>query len=226
MSLKIVLLLLLISGTSAKLFGQQDTSGLVESFSDSTNIGRKKLNKIELRRFHLHERDSAVVRFYRKIGKGWQMTNEYWSGKDDFLDCNPEISDFDADGLKDFTFVSARAARGANEVRTLFVYDKTADTLICVQNSEEFPNLHYNYYLHCIDAMVFTGSVTSVFLRLDHNQLRMFASVEAGGEWLEVSEYDKDGNKKMLSRKKHNIGDTFIRYKSYRPLLPYKADFK
>ncbi len=51
-----------------------------------------------------------------------------------------QLEDFNNDGIKDMTYVSAVAARGANEVRRLFIYDKKRDELVYIKNSEDYPN--------------------------------------------------------------------------------------
>ncbi|MEO3402965.1 hypothetical protein AAFN85_03625 [Mucilaginibacter sp. CAU 1740] len=116
-----------------------------ESFTDSLNIGRKGLNKVRLEQFR-KEPDSTyvVIRFFSKHGDKWILKNEFHLPKDGITGPDPLISDFNNDGLKDFTFISAIAARGGNEIRTLFIYDKKNDDLVLIKNSDTFPNLSYN----------------------------------------------------------------------------------
>ena len=66
----------------------------------------------------------------------------------------PNISDFNNDNFKDITFISGSAARGANEVRRLFIYDNQNRELISIVNSQNYPNMQYNKELNCIDAFI------------------------------------------------------------------------
>jgi hypothetical protein len=53
------------------------------------------------------------------------------------------LADFNNDGFKDVTYMSAEAARGANEIRRLFMYNREKDQLVYIKNSDQYPNLEY-----------------------------------------------------------------------------------
>ena len=189
---------------------------LVEVFSDSLQVGRKKLNKFELRRYASGDSNYVVIRFSSKITDKWVVRNEFHFSKDPVADCDPNVSDFNNDGLNDITYVSAVAARGANEVRTLFIYNRKKDNLIYVKNSDQFPNMLYNEELNCIDAFLVSGCKTTVFLKLEADSLRQVASVDQCDS-ITVKTYDKRGLEKTILKKEANQGDG-IRYKNYNPL--------
>ena len=139
------------------------------------------------------------------------------------MDANPEIEDFNNDGLKDITFVSNTAARGANEMRTLLIYDRVNDVLIWVKNSEEFPNLAYNKTLKCIDSWMFHGATTTVFLKLEGDMLKEFAWVDTGSE-LVVSVNNRHGYRREILREKMQLDDIYTRYETFRPPRPYGVE--
>ncbi|WP_162996581.1 hypothetical protein [Mucilaginibacter celer] len=192
---------------------------LLESFTDSLNIGRKGRNKFELNRYTITDSNYVIIRFSAKQNNKWIIKNEFHFPKDGFADCDPQISDFNKDGLNDITYVSAVAARGANEIRTLLIYNKKTDALVYIKNSANFPNMLYNQELNCIDALLVSGCNTTVFLKLEADSLRQFAGVDQCDS-LVVSVYDKTGNRKVIS-KKPTDRDNFSRFKNYRPLKEY-----
>ncbi len=136
-----------------------DTAELAEFFVDSLNIGRPTYNKLEHSYYRTTDSFYVVINFYSKKGNKWVLKNHYELLKDGVLACDVNISDYTNDGFNDITYVSVIAARGANEVRTLLVYDKKTDRLVHIKNSDSYPNLQYNKKLNCIDAFLVYGGV-------------------------------------------------------------------
>jgi len=114
----------------------------------------------------------------------------------------PKFEDFNNDGLNDLTFISGTAARGANEIRTLLIYEKKSDELLHIKNSADYPNLAYNSRLDCIDAWSFYGGTATVFLRLKGDMLEEFASVEDFPPNRTVTVRDRNGREKVIRRDK------------------------
>ena len=195
---------------------------LIESFSDDSNVGVPKKNKIEVFNFKKANGSIAQIKFYSLAeNKEWKLKQTFEYEKDDFSGgCDPKIEDFNNDGLKDMTYVSASAARGANEIRKLFIYDKKKDELVYIKNSEEYPNLAYNKKLDCIDAMAFYGGTATEFLKLEGDMLRVFATVETVGNERKVYLINKSGKQKLLRTEKVNADDEFTRYSTFNPPRP------
>ncbi len=196
---------------------------LVEFFSDDSKIGLPNQNKVELSEFEKSEGYLIEIKFYSLAkNKEWILKQTFEFENYDYLNCDPELKDFNNDGLKDLTYISALAGRGANELRRLFIYDKKKDELINIKNSEEYPNMLYNKDLDCIDAWRFYGDATSTdFLRIEGDSLKPFASVETIGIDRKVYLIDKNGKEKLL-RKDKVEENGFDRYKNFNPLEPYK----
>lgn len=196
---------------------------ILETFVDSLNIGEKGKNKVELIKHRVFDDTYVIVKFYRKatVPNRWYNANTY------IVQCNamqgllPNITDFNNDNFNDITFISAQAARGANEVRRLFVYDDYERALISIVNSEDYPNMRYNKELNCIDAFLFHGGTSTVFARIKGDSLKEFASVHNDSHRT-VYEVDKFGKDKLLRRDKINPEDVYIRYINYKPLKAYK----
>lgn len=197
-----------------------DTVGLEERFVDSLHIGRRHHNKVEVSQSLEDDGIYVVIQFYAKAGTRWSLKQQIRFRKGGDIDCEPHISDFNHDGYKDLTCISMEAARGANEVRRLYIYSKEKDRLVYMKNSEKYPNMQYNPYLNCIDAWLVYGGCCTVFLRVSGDRLREFASVEIYDGLLTVSENDKYGNEKVIRRMKIDKGD-MARFKCYKPLIPY-----
>lgn len=197
----------------------KDIVQLEEVFIDSLNIGRKNFNKVEVSKYRTSDSNYVDIKFYTKKNGRWMFNQKLHFLKDGISGCNTKLSDFDNDGYSDMTIVSSTAARGANEVRRLFIYNMSSDKLIEMKNSEKYPNLLYNKELNCIDAfLVYAGSST-VFLKINGDSLKEFASVEAYNG-LTVKEFDRNGKEKILFQDTTNKVN-YIRFKTYKPLKKY-----
>ncbi|MBK7393456.1 MAG: hypothetical protein IPI64_09165 [Chloracidobacterium sp.] len=196
---------------------RSESPELIESFSDDKRVGVPRKNKIEINRYARSEDNLTVIKFYT-LGddRQWLLKQTLEFDKNYGPGFKPKIEDFNNDGLKDVSFVSNVAARLANEVRRLLIYDKRSDKLVDILNSEEYPNLGYNKRLNCIDSFMITGSSMTVFLKLDGDMLKEFASVSTGLERV-VSVIDKDGQERIVSRKKMREDDIYTRYVTFDP---------
>lgn len=196
---------------------------ILEIFIDSLSIGEKGSCKIEIIKHRVLDENYFIVKFYTRNPKQWYLQNTYLYPCFAQMDLEPNISDFNNDGLNDITFNSGIAARGANEVRRLFVYDKQTKELISIVNAEQFPNLQYNAELNCIDAWLFHGGTTTVFARIEKDSLKEFASVDLDN-YITVYEVNKFGQNKLIRRDtitSFRNRDAFVRYKNYKPLKEY-----
>jgi hypothetical protein len=194
---------------------------LLEYAADSTHIGQRGKNKVELSFYENADSAYVVIHFYSKSNKSqWILKQEFLFERGIVPDeCDMQINDFNNDGLNDMTFVSMTAARGANNVRKLFIYDKHADTLICMKNSEDYCNILYNSQLNCITDFLFYGCNSTEFLHIQGDSLKLFASVELCGDGtLTVSEYDKFDNQTIIKEEINNKFEQYTRFANYKPL--------
>ena len=196
-----------------------DNVQLEEVFVDSTTVGRKKLNKVEVFKYKATDSNYVDIKFYTREAGHWKPIQTIHFLKDGVIGCDTNLSDFNNDGLNDMTIVSAVAARGANEVRRLFIYDKATDRLIEMKNSENYPNMLYNKDLNCIDAFLVYGGSSTVFLKISGDSLKEFASIEAM-DGITVREFDKYGKGKIIFQDTTNKAG-YIRFKAYKPLKEY-----
>lgn len=198
----------------------KDTARLEEYFTDSLQVGKKGHNKIQVAQYSTADSNYVIVNFFSRQGDKWILKNAFRFEKYGVVGCDPQLSDFNNDGYKDMTYISNEAARGANEVRRLFIYDKKSDQLISLKNSESYPNMEYNKKLNCIDAFALHGGCTTIFLKIAGDSLIRLASVDLSPEGLTITEYDKNGKGKVI------LSDTtttlitagFMRYSNYKPL--------
>lgn len=206
---------------------KSDEPKLVESFSDDEKIGNPRKNKIEITNLKKAEgnfknSNIALIKFYSlDSNKEWKLQQTFEFEKDDITDIDPVLEDFNNDGYKDITYVSDVAARGANEVRKLFIYDKMKDELVLIKNSENYPNMLYNKQLNCIDAWLFHGGTSTVFLKIDGNMLKEFASVHTDSHRT-IYVIDENGQQKLLKKEEINEDEIYQRYKNYNPPEIYK----
>ena len=108
---------------------------IIDTFVDSSNIGTKGKCKVELTKFRVYDDIYVIIKFYIK-GRNtikdpetWMVQNNYCYETTALMGFEPNISDFNNDDFNDLTFISGTAARGANEVRRLFVYESQKQEL-------------------------------------------------------------------------------------------------
>jgi hypothetical protein len=191
---------------------------LEESFKDSTKIGLKGEYKIDLKKFRSSDSVYVEIKLYKKQKSKWTIIQSLEFVKDGILSCDPEIKDFNNDGLNDFTFQSSIAGRGANIIRKLFVFEKESGKLKFIKNSENFPNIRYNIELDCIDAFRVYGGAQTAFAKIEKDTLREFANVEIYDDTIQIKIIDKSGKEKLLKNEKYE-GGYFHRFKNYKPLI-------
>ena len=198
---------------------------ILETYSNQSKVGRRGKNKIEIDivkrgEFRTYHPDNlAVIRFYSKDqNQVWKLRQTLEIPDDSLAEADPQFQDFNGDGLKDVTFISGTAARGANEMRTLLIYDKRSDKLIHIENSAEFPNLEYSRKLNCITAWRFYGGTATDFARIVGNRLVTFATVEDFDGYRTVTLTDRKGRERVIQRDKLADENAFTRYTNYRPV--------
>ncbi|UPQ75139.1 XAC2610-related protein [Chryseobacterium nepalense] len=208
-----------------------DSYILEEKFVDNVHIGRQSKSKVEVKKFtNLKTRDTFVLVVFYDLKKSWvetkdgyfhhwEQTHCYYFDKDGLTGINAEISDFNNDGFKDFTFQSGIAARGGNVIKTLFIYNPESKNFTLIKNSDSFPNLSYNSTLNCINSLILTGSTTTSFLRIKGDSLDEFARVDVSDKIL-VEEKDSSGKFRIIEEKifTGNDEDFYRTYKNYKPL--------
>ncbi len=190
---------------------------IIESFVDSLNIGEKGKSKVEIIKRFVSDSVCVSIKFYTKETKNWILQNTYFYEGQISYGIEPEIMDFNNDKFNDFTYRSATAARSANEVRRLFIYDNENKKLISIHNSQGYPNMQYNKELNCIDAFLVYGGTSTVFTRIVADSLREFASISSSFGNRIVHEIDTFGNSKIIQ--KDTIIDfegVYVRYKNYK----------
>ncbi len=189
---------------------------ILEVFTDSTTIGVKGQCKIEVVKHRIYEDAYLLIKFYTRSYGRWYLKDTYMYESTYLQGLEPDISDYNNDGLNDITIISATAARGANEVRRLFIYDKAYERLISITNSEAFPNMQYNPELDCIDAFLVHGTSTTVFAHIAGDSLQTFAQVDNTADSVFVSTISKNGKEKLIYK---GTGDgPYTRYSNFRPL--------
>lgn len=197
------------------------TDDNILTFTDSLRIGEKCRNKLVIK--HILEEDSCYVDifFYEKADNVWLQLQKFNFDAPSIIDIsNTIVQDYNNDGFGDFTYHSAMAARGANEVRKLFVYSPETKRLVYIHNSEHYPNMEYNEQLDCIDAFAVYGGTTTSFLKIKGDSLQQFAKIDLWGNQRIVAEIDENGKETIL--KEDSISDgPYIRYANYKTLEEY-----
>lgn len=216
--------------TGKKLFtttveSKIDKEIIEEELIDSTEIGISGKFKIDLKKIRSSDSVYVEIKFYEKNNLKWNLKQELHFLKDGVLSCDFKFEDFNNDKLNDFTFQSSVAARGANVIRKLFIFDKENGKLIFIKNSEEFPNLKYNKDLNCVDAFRVYGGTQSVFAKIENDSLKEFANVELFDERIIIKIIDKNGKEKTTRDEKYKSKESYIRFKNYSPLTEYEGEY-
>ena len=192
---------------------------LVESFIDSTEIGIKGQVKVSLEQFSNNDSTYVVIILREKIKSKWIQNQKLAHLKDGIINCNVKIEDFNNDGYKDLTYQSAVAARGANEVRSLLIFNKNKKELNLIRNSTDYPNLEYNEVLNCVDSWMVYGGTSTVFLKIKNDSLKEFAGVSLFGNEREIYSVNEKRKKKTIKKEIIESLDIYTRFKNYKPLI-------
>lgn len=96
---------------------------LKETFTDSTQVGSKGKFKLTVDQFRSDDSTYVAIHLFEKRNSKWQIKQKLEYLKDGITNCDPELTDFNNDGFNDLTFQSSVAARGANEIRKLLIFD-------------------------------------------------------------------------------------------------------
>ena len=195
---------------------------LRESFVDSTTIGIKGKYKVELNSYNNMDSTYVEIKFLEKKKDHWFQKQKLELPKDGVVSCDPKIIDFNNDKLNDLTFKSSVAARGANEIRTLLIFEKSTGRLKLITNSGNYPNLQYNEILNCVDSWMVSGGTSTIFLKIDQDSLREFAGVELYDDNREIYLVNKKGEYKILKKEKIKDLDIYTRFKNFSPLIENK----
>ncbi|MES2775733.1 MAG: hypothetical protein V4722_16280 [Bacteroidota bacterium] len=198
---------------------QQLKVDTIAVFVDSTSIAIPGSRKIFIASIMIDDSlPKAYVRFYLKENETWKLQYSFedvtWSGGA-FL---PEMTDFNNDGYKDLKYLKGTGARGGNGIYNLFIYDKKGDSLIYILNSNEYPNLYYNTETNSINSNFLTGGNETVFMRLDGKKLKRFASIFQYDKKITVTEFDSNGQSKIINVDSSGKHDEFARFTNYKPL--------
>lgn len=190
-----------------------------EIYHDSLNIGVKGKYRYELKKYRKDSTYVVLHFFERRKGK-WIQKQYFKFHKDGILDCDPSVEDLNNDGFNDFSYRSAAAARSANEIRKLFIFNHKTGTFIYIKNSEEYPNIKYNEKLKCLDAFSVYAGTTSSFLKINKDSLKEFAAVDLFDNTITVREINDSGVEKIICKDKAE-DCCYIRYKNFQPLEKY-----
>lgn len=193
---------------------------LDETFTDSTKVGIKGKFKLTVEQFKTDESDSAYVEInlFEKRNNKWIIQQKLEYFKDEITNCDAQLNDFNNDGFNDLTFQSSVAARGANEIRKLLIFNPSKKKFILMKNSDNYPNLQYNELLNCVDAWLVYGGSSTVFLKIEKDSLREFAGVSLDNDNREIYIIDKKGKRKTVKKEIVKDLEVYTRYKNYNPL--------
>lgn len=197
---------------------------LEEEYTDSTTIGVKGRNKLELKKFRNADSVYVDICFFEKRKNQWKPVQRLHFLKDGITGCDVAFSDFNNDGYNDFTFKSSVAARGANEIRKLLIFDKNSGKLVFLKNSEQFPNIRYNKVLDCIDGFRVYGGSQTAFAKIEGDSLREFANVEVYEDRIIVNTIDKNGKEKNIKNETYEKG-SYIRFENFAPLRELQEEY-
>lgn len=214
-----IALILIASSSTTKQSKQREEPA--PDFVDSTQIGAKGMHKIDIQQFQEDSYAYIQIRFYQKRNKDWVETQNNRFHCLYFFD--PQILDYNNDGFNDISWISEIAMRGANELRTLCIYDKEKEQMVYIRNSQDYPNISYNTELDCLDSHAFYGGSTTYFLRLQGDSLFRFAEVSLFDKEREVNIYDDAGIQTNLLH--DTLGDpeeVYTRFLHFDPKIIFK----
>ena len=193
-------------------FGQKN-----EYFSDSKTAIKANQYKIEITQNNNSKKPVVYFNLYRKSSKKWLKIQSGNFTKESTSLYVTTDEDLNNDGYNDLKISFAQAARGANEIEKLLIFNPKLQKLIEIVNSQEYPNLHYNSKRNCINSYMFSGSNTTLFFKLRNNKLENFAKVEFYND--SVYSYKIKKNQEILLKKRtYQSSDAAIFFSDFDPI--------
>ena len=166
---------------------------------DSTSIGNSNSFKVRIEDYALGELNHHInLQLFKKEDTRWKKTQELEIEASNLMNMSPRFSDFNNDSWNDLTVISGTAMRGSNEITTLFIFDPENENFIHIKNSESHPNLAYNPKTKSVKCLHVTGGYLTEFLRIQHDSLVTFASVDDDDGIRTSVIYNSDGHSKVI----------------------------
>lgn len=201
---RIIIILLFIFSFS---FGQN-----TEFFSNSKTLIKPRKYTINITQKSSKAGSVVVFNLFRKSGNKWSIIQSgSFKKQTDFPLFVTTDEDLNNDGYNDLKISYAQAARGANEIEKLFIFNPKTQKLTEILNSQEYPNLHYNARRNCITSYMFYGGNATYFLHIKQNKLEGFGKVEFSND--SIYSYKIKNKKEILLKKeayKSNDGAVFF----------------
>ena len=204
-----------------------DSTDLI--FQDSLTINKNNQYKFEVTQTYVSKGDiKSLLRIslFKKNNSDWTHLQTSTDTLVEVQNTDVELRDINNDGLLDLNFVYALAGRGYNDLRKHYILDNKQSRLVAIKNSPQYPNLTYNENLDCIESHIGHGGYTTVFLQLEADSLREFASIDLYDNERIVSVADKNGQKNIIDKKPYRLDneDADMTYGDYdiRLLKQYK----
>ncbi|TDW51451.1 hypothetical protein EV144_101126 [Flavobacterium sp. 270] len=196
----------------------QKTDAVIEIFEDSTKIAQKGSYKIKIIQETIDTTTNVKFELFEKLKNNWKKVQSYALHKDASIPLLTEIEDFNNDGYNDFTIHYSTAARGANDIRKLFIFAKKENKFIEIKNSDYYSNLSFNKKLNCINSLEVYRGTTTGFFRIKKDSLVEFARVDFIDDTVH-SYLIKNGKEIKLESKLYDgDNDEMISFINYKPI--------
>lgn len=190
-----------------------------ESFVDSTTINQNLSFRVEFYRYGLKPDEDHWVKiiFFQKKINYWEEVLRFESERNQTHINMPKLEDVNYDDFLDYSYVPFLAAKGANELRELFVFDSVSNNFIHIKNSSNYPNLKYNVEFDNYTGWAFHGGTTQYFLSLEVDTLIELATIYINGFERELTINDRNGEV-SFSKIDSIEEEGFPFYKNYDPI--------
>lgn len=196
---------------------QSQSEKILETYEDSVVMDDGIIYQVSLTRYNSPKHDGHEVNilFSLNLENGETLLDRFKLDKDPVAGCEPYLYDYNGDGYLDYSFISDIAARGANEIRTVFIYNPVDRRFFHLKNSDHYPNLIYNFKMKCLDGWAFHGGTTQYILELDSDSLIVNYSIDIHGTERLLNKYDKGKLTEVRTDTIEDVG--FIRYSTINP---------
>jgi len=171
---------------------QEDTYELVEIFADSTEIGNTGLHKVELAKYINTEKDSSFItmKLFMKKNNNWLLVQNDTIPSNSLTKLNPEIKDYNSDGLQDLIFCSDIAANLANAEYTILLFMKNSNRLEPIGKGW---NMTYSETLKMFREKYISSTTYSRFFKIQGDSLTKVFEIDLAPTHEYITEFGDDG---------------------------------
>lgn len=173
-----------------KVEGKDNKNELVDSVTDSIQIGNHGNSKLELLKYQTGAAAFILVKMAQRENNHWKQVYQDTLNSNGLSEMAIEIRDYNSDGFKDLKVRTRIGANLANAIYTVLLYSDATKKLSKVGSGW---NLEYSDTLKMFRSRYVASTLYADYYTIQDNKLSKVFEVNLTGTSESVTEFDKKG---------------------------------